>query len=62
MMGLLVAVLTFGVIAVVVSTIRAEDATASSYMEAPKRVPDPSPRDLHAVSGLLGKAPVPSWD
>jgi hypothetical protein len=61
MLGLLVAVLTFGVIAVVVSTIRAEDVPTSGYMDAPKRVPDPSPRDLHAVSGVLGKAPVPSW-
>ena len=30
--------------------------------DAPKRLPDPGPRDVHAVGGLtLANAPVPSW-
>lgn len=60
-MGLLLAVLVFVGVVGMVGTLRASDEDVHEFMHEPKRVPDPSPRDLHALTGTLGSAPVPHW-
>jgi hypothetical protein len=61
-MGTLLAVLVFVAVATVLQIARADDeATSDAAAYGHRRTPDPSPRDLHAVTGTLGNAPVPSW-
>lgn len=62
MSGLIAAVFLFAAIAALVAGMRAEGASEASLPgDSPRRLPDPGPRDMHAVTGTLGHAPVPSW-
>jgi hypothetical protein len=60
-MGMLLAVVTFFTIVAVIGVLRTDDEQVTDFADAPRRTPDPSPRDVHALTGTLGAAPVPSW-
>ncbi len=60
-MGLLLSVIAFVAIVTAIGIARTSDDEVHEFMREPKRVPDPSPRDIHAITGTLGSAPVPSW-
>ena len=60
-MGLLLSVIAFLAIVAAIGIARTDDDAVHSFAGEPRRVPDPSPRDIHAVTGTLGSAPVPSW-
>lgn len=59
-MQLLLAVLVFSLVAWAATIARTTEDTADAYGE-PRRMPDPSPRDRYAVTGMLDRAPIPSW-
>ncbi len=60
-MTFLLATLTFCTIAAVIQVVRADSRDVDAFCDQPRRLPDPSPRDLHAITGTLDRAPVPSW-
>jgi hypothetical protein len=60
-MGLLVAVLVFVAVVGIVGTLHASTDEVDAFVGEPRRVPNPSPRDIHATTGMLGRAPVPRW-
>ena len=60
-MGLLVAVLIFTAVVGIAGALRANDDEIGAFADEPRRVPNPSPRDIHAITGTLGHAPVPRW-
>lgn len=59
-MEVLLAVLVFAVVVGLTGIVRSEDE-APAWPDAPRRTPDPSPRDRYAVTGMLDRAPIPSW-
>ena len=61
MASLITACAIFFVVASVIAALRADDETLQTFADSPKRLPDPGSRDLYALSGTLGRAPVPSW-
>lgn len=61
-MEVLLAVLAFVAIVAIVGIVRTnDDAGAPAWPDEPRRLPEPSPRDRYAITGMLGRAPVPSW-
>jgi hypothetical protein len=62
MTGVLTAVVLFAAIAGLIAGYRTDSDRAESFDDAPRRVPNPGPRDLHTVTGsTLARAYVPSW-
>lgn len=62
MTGFLVAMALFGAIAAATSAATRAGADDELALDAgPRRLPNPGARDLHAVTGALGRAHVPSW-
>ncbi|MCB0880003.1 MAG: hypothetical protein KDC46_13615 [Thermoleophilia bacterium] len=60
-MGMLLAVITFFALVAAIGIVRVDEEDYNEFADAPRRTPDPSPRDIYAVTGTLGSAPVPSW-
>lgn len=60
-MGLLVASAIFVALVGIVGALRAGADDVEAFAGEPRRVPNPSPRDIYAVTGMLDRAPVPSW-
>lgn len=60
-MGTLLAVLVFVAVVGLIGMTRASEDELQSHAFEHRRTPDPSPRDVHAVTGTLGSAPIPSW-
>ncbi|MBC7461070.1 MAG: hypothetical protein H7287_06885 [Thermoleophilia bacterium] len=60
-MGTIIAVTLF--IAVVAAAYQSRQREAGSWEshDQPRRAPRPGARDSYAVTGMLGRAPVPSW-
>lgn len=61
MTGFIAALALFGAIAAIVAAARADDTAVQQLGQGPHRAPKPGPRDMHAVTGSLGRAHVPSW-
>jgi hypothetical protein len=65
-MGIVTALVFFGALTWIITALRESDdhsdVDARAWVEVPSRLPNPGPRDLHAVTGgTLGRAHVPSW-
>lgn len=61
-MGIVIAIALF--IAVVAAAYQLQQHEAGGLEaphDQPKRAPRPGARDAHAVTGMLGRAHVPSW-
>lgn len=61
MTGIFLALLLFGAIATVGGVLLSSDETVEDFVDAPRRMPNPGPRDLYSVNPTLGRAPVPKW-
>jgi hypothetical protein len=61
MASLITAFAIFFVVASIVAALRATEQDVTTFADSPKLLPDPGSRDLYAVGGTLGRAPVPSW-
>lgn len=60
--GFIMAITLFAALVGIIVALRAEDRQVERFADAPRRLPLPGPRDLHAVTGAtLGRAHVPSW-
>lgn len=60
-MGLLTAIAIFAAIIGIVGALRADSDEVDAFVGEPRRVPNPSPRDIYATTGTLNRAPVPRW-
>ena len=61
MTGIILALLLFGAMATVGGTLLSRDEQVDDFADAPRRMPNPGPRDRHNVGITLGRAPVPTW-
>lgn len=61
MTGMLTALVVFLTVAGIVAALRSDDQAISPMADQPNRQPPPTARDLHAVTGSLSRAYVPSW-
>jgi hypothetical protein len=62
MASFITAAAIFVVIASIISALRTgDDEAAAAFADSPRKLPNPGPRDIYAVGGTLGSAPVPSW-
>ena len=61
-MGIIVAIAFFIAIVAIGALLQRHDAAqALELHDQPKRTPLPGARDSYAVTGMLGRAAVPSW-
>lgn len=60
-MVVLLAVLVFVAVVAIAAIVRTDDDATPAWPDGPRRLPDPSPRDRYAITGMLDRAPVPSW-
>ena len=61
-MGIIVAIAFFITIVGIGALLQRHDASQALELDdQPKRTPLPGARDAHAVTGMLGRAAVPSW-
>ena len=60
-MGIIVAIALFIAIIAAAHQLQQHEAGALESHDQPRRAPRPGARDTHAVTGMLGRAPVPSW-
>jgi hypothetical protein len=61
MASIITALAVFFVVVSVIAALRSDEETVTDFADAPTRLPNPGSRDIYAVSGTLGRAPVPSW-
>jgi hypothetical protein len=61
MASVITAFAIFFVVASIIAALRATDDDVATFADSPKLLPDPGSRDLYALSGTLGRAPVPTW-
>lgn len=60
-MGIIIAIALFTAIVAAGYQLQQAEVGGLDAHDQPKRAPLPGARDAHAVTGMLGRAPVPSW-
>lgn len=61
-MSMIIALALFAAVVGAIGLVeRSVAAPAVEVQDGPKRAPRPGARDRHAVTGMLGRASVPSW-
>ena len=62
-MGIIVAIAFFSAIVAIGALLQRRDAEPVNLAlhDQPQRTPLPGARDSHGVTGMLGRAAVPSW-
>lgn len=61
MTSIFLALLLFGALATIGGIMLSSDEQVDDLADAPRRMPDPGPRDRYAMGTTLNRAPVPSW-